>query len=174
MVPCFDENELVNNLGHLARCRTKAVIEAMSAPISQSWFMFDLFGSSRTLWSASELTTGCTSENRRLVVDTEIDSPLENFVISVKVENFLVRRARVRDDPGRSPQVELDPEKVLMHFPVSLSVSRQAGSSAHRKCARRQSPGTEQEAGAGAHHPPAHAATSLHGLTLCEAAKVSG
>ena len=27
------------------------------------------------------------------------------------LENFLVRRARVRDDPGRSPQIELEPER---------------------------------------------------------------
>ena len=27
------------------------------------------------------------------------------------LENFLARRARVRDDPGRSPQIELEPER---------------------------------------------------------------
>ena len=30
---------------------------------------------------------------------------------SGKLGNFLVRRARVRDDPGRSPQIELEPER---------------------------------------------------------------
>ena len=28
-----------------------------------------------------------------------------------RLKNFLVRRARVRDDPGRSPQIELEPER---------------------------------------------------------------
>ena len=43
------------------------------------------------------------------MVCTEIDSPLENFLTSVEVDKF--RRARVRDDPGRSPQIELEPER---------------------------------------------------------------
>ena len=28
-----------------------------------------------------------------------------------RLKNFLVRRARVRGDPGRSPQIELEPER---------------------------------------------------------------
>ena len=28
-----------------------------------------------------------------------------------RLKNFLARRARVRDDPGRSPQIELEPER---------------------------------------------------------------
>ena len=63
---------------------------------------------------------GSISENRQLVVGTEIDSPLENFLFSA------VRRARVRDDPGRSPQIELEPEREVFdgHFPASPSMSR--------------------------------------------------
>ena len=55
---------------------------------------------------------GSTSESRRLVVGTEIDSPLEkNSLSPSRLKNFLVRRARVLDDPGRSPQIELEPER---------------------------------------------------------------
>ena len=40
----------------------------------------------------------------------KIDSPLKMFLVSVEVVLFLVRRARVRDDPGRWPEIELEPE----------------------------------------------------------------
>ena len=87
--------------------------------------------SSRTLWTARELTMGSTSENRRLVVGTEIDSPLENALISVEVEKFphassssAERPQHVAADRARAG------EKFLMaHFPASLSTSRLAGSS---------------------------------------------
>ena len=74
--------------------------------ISQSCSIFDLFlVSSRTLWSARELTMGSTSENRRLVVGTEIDSPLGNFLISVEVEK--IPRAS-SSSAGRPRQVAAD------------------------------------------------------------------
>ena len=46
---------------------------------------------------------GSTSENRRLVVDTEIDSLLENFLISVEVDK-IPRASRA----GRPQQVAAD------------------------------------------------------------------
>ena len=51
------------------------------------------------------------SKNRRLVVGTETTA-LSNISLSPsRLKNFLARRARVRDDPGRSPQIELEPER---------------------------------------------------------------
>ena len=91
---------------------------------------------------------GSTSENRRLVVSTEIDSLLENFLISVEVAKF--PRAS-SSTAGRPRQVAADRARAG------------GGPPAHRKCAKSR-----------ARHPPAHAATSLHDLTLSQAAKVSG
>ena len=66
---------------------------------------------------------------------------------------------------GRPRQVAADRaragEKFLMgHFPASPSMSRLAGSSAHRNRT-----GGRRWSKSRAHHPPAHAATSLHSLT---------
>ena len=66
----------------------------------------------------------------------------------VEVKKFLVRRALVRDDPRSSSSSRR--EVLMAHLPASLSMSRLAGPPAHRKCGRRQSPGTGLEAGAGA------------------------
>ena len=94
------------------------------------------------------------SENRRLVVCTEIGSPLVIFLISVEVEKF--PRASC-SSAGRPRQVAAD--------------------RAHRKCARRQE--SRNRAGgmrwskSRALNPLAQAATSLHSLTRCQAARVS-
>ena len=74
-------------------------------------------------------------ENRRLVVCTEIVSPLVTFLISVEVEKF--PRAS-SSSAGRPGQVAADRaragEKFLMaHFPASLSMNRLAGSSGTQK-----------------------------------------
>ena len=68
------------------------------------------FVSSRTLWSARELTRihlrigGWWLAPKSTVLSEISLSPS-------RLKNFLVRRARVRDDPGRSPQIELEPER---------------------------------------------------------------
>ena len=42
-----------------------------------------------------------------------------------RLKNFLARRARVRDDPGRSPQIELEPERSFDGPPSGQSVYEQ-------------------------------------------------
>ena len=66
----------------------------------------------------------------------------------------------------------------MAHFPASPSMSRLAGSSGTQKVCEttksRNRTGGRRWSKSRARHPPAHAATSLHSLTLCQAAKVSG
>ena len=52
------------------------------------------------------------------VRDSEIDKRRDQYrdcatksIMTWNLGNFLARRARVRDDPGRSPQIELEPER---------------------------------------------------------------
>ena len=69
----------------------------------------------------------------------------------------------------------------MSHFLASLSVSRLTGSSGTQKgCemtkSNKRTGGkrwNKSRAKSRAHHPPAHAATSLHSLTRCQAARVS-
>ena len=119
------------------------------------------------------------SENRRLVVCTEIDSPLGIFLISVEVQKF--PRAS-SSSAGRPGQVAADRaqagEKFLMaHFPANLCMSRLAGSSGTQKvCETTKSmnrTGGRRWSKSRARHPPAHAATSLHSLTRCQPTRVS-
>ena len=56
---------------------------------------------------------GSTSESRRLVVGTEIDSPPENFLISVEVEKF--PRAS-SSGAGRPRQVAADGARAVEKF----------------------------------------------------------
>ena len=51
--------------------------------------------------------------------------------------NFLARRARVRDDPGRSLQIELEPEKFLMaYFPGQSVYEQTSGVLRHTESVR--------------------------------------
>ena len=112
------------------------------------------------------------SENRRLVVSTEIDSPLDNFRISVEVEKF----PRASSSSARRPrQVAADRARagenfLIAHFPASPSMSRLAGSSGTQKVCEatesRNRTGGRRWNKSRARHPPTHAATSLHGLTV--------
>ena len=58
----------------------------------------------------------------------------------------------MRDDPGRSPQIELEPgEKFLMaHFPATPSMSRLARSSGTQKVCETTKSRNRTEASAGA------------------------
>ena len=119
------------------------------------------------------------SKNRRLVVFTEIDSPLRKILISVEVEKF--PRAS-SSSAGRLRQVAADraragEKSLVAHFPARLSMSRLAGSSGTQKVCEttksRNRTGGRRWSKSRAHQPPAQATTSLHGLTRCHAARVS-
>ena len=90
------------------------------------------------------------SENRRLVVGTETTA-LSNISLSPsRLKYFLARRARVRDDPGRSPQIELEPER---SFDGPLSGTQNVC----RMTRSRNRTGSRAWSKSSAHRPPAHA-----------------
>ena len=65
------------------------------------------------------------SEVRLLVFGTETTALSDISLSPSRLKNFLVRRARVRDDPGRSPQIELEPERSFVRPLSGQSVYEQ-------------------------------------------------
>ena len=55
-------------------------------------------------------TSACCVARRRQSQSNSLDSR-RNLGHPGNLEKFLTRRVRVRDDPGRSPQIELEPER---------------------------------------------------------------
>ena len=93
--------------------------------------------------------------------------------------NFLVRRARVRDDSGRSPQIELDPERSFDGALSRQSVYEQtSGNLRHTesvqndKVQKRDWRQKLEQVSRATTRPPKRP-TSLHSLTLCQTARVS-
>ena len=88
----------------------------------------------------------------------------------------------MRDDPGRSPQIELEPERSFDGSLSRQSVYEQtSGVLRHTESVRydkvqeqdwRHALEQKSREKSRAHHPPAQATRSLHSLTLCQAARV--
>ena len=53
----------------------------------------------------------CDTATGQVVISPVVYPYLASICKAEILKNFLVRRARVRDDPGRSPPIELEPER---------------------------------------------------------------
>ena len=135
----------------------------------------------RCCFSSSASRTNCG--NRDCIWGRLSTFPYVSLEISFSPSRLKNFPRSSSSSPGRLRQVAAlrarPGEKFLMvRFPASLSAHRLAGSSDTQNVCRmtksRNRTGCRAWRKSRARHPPAHAATSLHDLTPCQAAKVSG
>ena len=92
------------------------------------WCCNAKYHSSRQLGKQSKVSTSavprlsgrrdCCSCTQKTVTVHSLDSQ-RNLGLAGNLGNFLARRARVWDDSGRSPQIELEPERSFWMVPLS-------------------------------------------------------